>query len=300
MSGAAREAAIAAALGFGDAPVRRSFGAVRYALHPHCLRGVDRGLSAFALDGGQGQGQGQGQGEGESEGEGGEHKGAAAGAGAGGGGGAGAGQAPSLAQTLVRAAFSPSVLPGPLIEYADAEAKDECCDLCSRGGGALQLFSLSPLVSALAPPSERGYRAHPPCIFWLAHSRLLDPPGAPAPPGTSAAAGYAPVAAGYAAAEAGPGLGPGPAPLSRFDHLLNRWRCGLCGRHGGLTTRCAAAGCAVRCHPLCAQLAGPGWMLCAFGGGFGGAGAGAGAGAGGGGEPLGLLCCAHSNQQLYN
>eukprot|EP01036_Dinobryon_divergens_P034584 gene34584-44712_t len=43
-------------------------------------------------------------------------------------------------------------------------------------------------------------------------------------------------------------------PLSRFDLNFGKWRCSLCGLHSGLTFRCAAATCTVRCHPICAYL----------------------------------------------
>ena len=53
------------------------------------------------------------------------------------------------------------------------------------------------------------------------------------------------------------------APLSRFDQMLGQHRCALCGIQCGVVLRCAAAGCGVRAHPLCAQAcADPAWQVC--------------------------------------
>jgi len=53
-----------------------------------------------------------------------------------------------------------------------------------------------------------------------------------------------------------------PAPLSRFDQLHGQCRCTLCGLQTGVALRCAAAGCALRVHPLCVQACGdPNWQL---------------------------------------
>jgi hypothetical protein len=180
-------------------------------------------------------------------------------------------------------AFNPQLTPGAFCLYSTPQAKDGECDLCARSGGVLQYFSLSAEVSTLNAPSAEGYLGHAPCIFWLAHSRLLDP---------------TPLAPLGSASNGAVTKDNAPPARSRFDKLLNRWRCGLCGRHTGITVRCCAAGCAVRCHPLCAQIAGPGWLLCSL----------TGEGTDGGGnesqmedrQALGMLCCTHSNQQLFN
>jgi len=47
---------------------------------------------------------------------------------------------------------------------------------------------------------------------------------------------------------------PALQPLSRFDLGLRRWRCSLCGLTAGLTLRCCALACTLRCHPICAGL----------------------------------------------
>jgi len=43
-------------------------------------------------------------------------------------------------------------------------------------------------------------------------------------------------------------------PLSRFDLGMGQWRCALCGLTAGLTLRCCALSCGVRCHAICAGL----------------------------------------------
>lgn len=43
-------------------------------------------------------------------------------------------------------------------------------------------------------------------------------------------------------------------PLCRFDVVMDKYRCTLCGQHNGLVLRCAARNCLIRAHPLCAQL----------------------------------------------
>lgn len=53
------------------------------------------------------------------------------------------------------------------------------------------------------------------------------------------------------------------APRTRFDYVLGRHRCALCGLQCGVALRCAAAGCGVRAHPLCVQAcADPAWQVC--------------------------------------
>lgn len=258
-----KEAAVASMLGYSDSPVRKSFGAVSYLIHPHCLRGMNEGLSGFA--------------DVEKDAERNVELGADA----------------NEDKTSPNTAFSSHLTPGPLCEYTDPDAKDGECDLCCRAGGVLQYFTLSPACSKVSPPTEEGYLGHPPCVFWLAHSRLLEVATDTEISTVSTTEG------GNDKEKQISNVKKAHAPVhdeseTRFDSVLSKWRCGLCGRHNGVTTRCAAAGCAVRCHPLCVQLADPTWMLCTFecgdvdnqeDGNL---------------QPLGMLCCTHSNSFLYN
>jgi len=125
-------------------------------------------------------------------------------------------------------------------------------------------------------------------VHWLARSHLLQPLGLLASTGTTSTTSTTSTSSTSSSA------------TTRFEHLLHRWRCGLCGRHAGITVRCCAAGCAVRAHALCAQLAGPGWMLCSVTGAGQGAGLERGKEQEQGWEAPGLLCCSHSNQPLLN
>ena len=47
---------------------------------------------------------------------------------------------------------------------------------------------------------------------------------------------------------------------SPIDHLLGLWQCVLCGNTAGLVVRCPISTCAVRVHPICAQL--KKWEIC--------------------------------------
>lgn len=162
--------------------------------------------------------------------------------------------------------------PGPLYEYSEPDCSDATCDLCSRQGGCLQSVGISGIVTK--PPGTEGWLAHPSCMHWLAHSRVLEPLA----PETSTTAVpdeadeeeekehslvkvNEEVVVTVRKAPASPAL---PAQPTRFDTMLNQWRCGLCSRHTGIVIRCAAASCAVRCHPLCVTLAGGSWSLCSF------------------------------------
>ena len=383
-----KEAAIAEALGYSDVPVRKEFGVVAYYIHPYCLRAMNEGLKACNAPVEDSRDMA-----------------------------ASSSSSSASSSSSSVSAFSSRISPGPICDYAESDCSDAWCDLCGRDGGCLQFFDISGITTDPPGSSEGadGWLAHPPCIHWLAQSRLLEPsvgveiiqetaekkvsqdpadntelnvsdamdasavmdtdanvqgelpvpvpvptpepepvlvpvpekeqeqaqeqmqeqeeqrksdeatdvqtvPVAETPEVTTSREEQVvvkepEVAAGLAAADlerppdapaattVAPVVPAPPRPQrqrpsqpTRFDALLNQWRCGLCSRHTGIAIRCGAAGCAVRCHPLCVALAGGSWNLCSFhlrnADGTENINE-------GGQQALGMLCMTHSNHHLY-
>jgi hypothetical protein len=160
-----------------------------------------------------------------------------------------------------------------IYEY-ESEAVDEdeaTCDVCSRGGGIMYYFDLGAGASKRAPPLEQGWLAHVPCLYWLEKSDLCQPienvnDGSDetvmltvrwlmdlmvsrienAGVDGCCVQSWAP----SDESDCG-GLEAQPS----FDSMLDRWKCALCASSIGLTFRCAAVGCCVRTHFLCASTA---------------------------------------------
>ena len=161
--------------------------------------------------------------------------------------------------------------------YGDAEEDEEevYCDICSGGGGLLFLFDIEASCTKKEPPRDTGWLAHAPCLHWLESSGILRRKSSnydkTDSPNTDSQLVSREVEIVLSALvdrvvmrfqkpelnedRDGSLIRDDPTPaLSYFDQTLGRWRCSVCSAYGGVTSRCAAIGCTVRSHFLCATL----------------------------------------------
>ena len=158
--------------------------------------------------------------------------------------------------------------------YGDSD-EDINCDLCTRSGGLLFLFDFSESRINNNPPRDTGWLAHAPCLHWLDSTGILRRRGTnyavAEPPNLPQRSDLREVEVvlsdlvnevvmrchereldedgDYSVLRDGRTSSP-----SNFHRVIGRWRCSLCSSWGGVTSRCAAIGCTVRSHFLCATI----------------------------------------------
>lgn len=152
---------------------------------------------------------------------------------------------------------------------------EEACDICSRSGGILYYYAINGGCCSFEPPSEDGWVAHVPCLYWLSQSGLLERSLSQRRQ-LDAEIGVGAIVQSLLSdminkvvrrsMESQENTDPQSLEVykmrntpdlasSVYDSLYCRWRCSICSSQRGLAIRCSSVGCTVRCHYLCAASA---------------------------------------------